>query len=214
MNLPPRAVAALGLLLGLGVTSLIAGPIQGPAIKYSIYDRDPDTGNGPIEFLSAGETYLSDFNLLEKGFDPLTMKITAARVTFAFADDNGDSGAEYATVWLGADKMVTVKNQEVDGNHTDAPLNYDYYYQEWSITNSSDLTFLTSLQSGILNYKVKSTTKNGVCGDFYLKIAQLEIDTECIVKAAESGSTALLLGFSILGMFWHRLRRSRTSSVA
>lgn len=208
MNLPSRAAAVLGLLIGLGATSLFAGPMQGPAIKYSIYDRDPDTGNGPIEFLSAGETYRSDFNLLEKGYDPLTMKITAARVTFAFADDNGDSGAEYATVWLGTNKMLN--NQEVDGNHTSAPLNYDYYYQEWSISNTADLAFLSSLSSGILNYKVKSTTSGGVCGDFYLKIAQLEIDTECIVKAAEGGSTALLMGFSILGMFWHRLRRRHT----
>lgn len=213
MNLPSRAIAVLGLLIGLGATSLFAGPMQGPAIKYSIYDRDPDTGNGPIEFLSAGETYRSDFNLLEKGFDPLTMKITAARVTFAFADDNGDRRDEYATVYLGTDIMLD--NQEVNGNHTNAPLNYDYYYQEWSITNTSDLTFLTSLQSGILNYKVMSTAPTGQkCGDFYLKIAQLEIDTECIVKAAESGSTAFLLGCSILGMFWQRFRRRSIGPAA
>lgn len=208
MNPLSRAIAVLGLLIGLGATSLIAGPMQGPAIKYSIYDRDPDTGNGPIEFLSAGETYRSDFNLLEKGFNPLTMKITAARVTFAFADDNGDNRDEYATVYLGTEIML--ENQEVNGNHNNAPLNYDYYYKEWSITNSSDLNFLTSLQSGILNYKVLSTAPSGhKRGDFYLKIAQLEIDTECIVKAAESGSTALLLGLSFVGMFWHSYRRRK-----
>ncbi len=208
MNPLSRTIAVLGLLIGLGATSLIAGPMQGPAIKYSIYDRDPDTGNGPIEFLSAGETYRSDFNLLEKGFNPLTMKITAARVTFAFADDNGDKRDEYATVYLGTEIML--ENQEVNGNHNNAPLNYDYYYKEWSITNSSDLNFLTSLQSGILNYKVLSTAPSGhKRGDFYLKIAQLEIDTECIVKAAESGSTALLLGLSFVGMFWQSYRRRK-----
>ncbi|MBE7537901.1 MAG: hypothetical protein HS122_05770 [Opitutaceae bacterium] len=208
MNLSSRGAVALVLILCLRGINLFAGPMQGPAIKYSIYDRDPDTGNGPIKFLSAGEKYASDFNLLEKGFDPLTMKITAARVTFAFADDNGDQGKEYASVWLGA--SLWMNNTEVDGNHNNAPANYDYYYEEWNISNSADLAFLTSLNSGILYYSVESTNPSGrTAGDFYLKIAQLEINTECIVKAAEGGSTALLMFASILGMGWlqKRLRR-------
>lgn len=211
MNLSSRGAVALVLILCLRGINLFAGPMQGPAIKYSIYDRDPDTGNGPIVFLSPGgqTSYLSDFNLLEKGYDPLTMKITAARITFAFADDNGDSGYEYASVWLGG--SIWKRNFEVDGNHTDAPNNYDYYYQEWNISNTADTAFLSSLQSsGILNYKVKTTAPtNGTVGDFYLKIAQLEIQTECIVKAAEGGSTALLMFASILGMGWLRMRVRR-----
>jgi len=204
MNLSSRGAVALVLILCLRGINLFAGPMQGPAIKYSIYDRDPDTGNGPIVKLSPGgqTTYKSDFNLLEKGYDPLTMKITAARITFAFADDNDDLGDEYASVWLGGSPWKS--NFEVGGNHTDAPNNYDYYYQEWNISNAADTAFLTSLNSGILSYKVKTTG-----GDFYLKIAQLEINTECIVKAAEGGSTALLMFASILGMGWlqKRLRR-------
>lgn len=212
MKLSFCTAATLFLFFGLGGANLLAGPMQGPAIKYSIYDRDPDDGNGPIRFLSSGQSYSSDFNLLEKGYNPLTMQITAARITFAFADD-GDSdkgknaSPEYATVYLGGKTWLNA--QEVDGNHQNAPDNYDYYYQEWSISNPADVAFLNSLASGILTYKVKSVQG----GDFYLKIAQLEIQTSSIVKAAEGGSTALLMVFSIAGMVWHCFRRKRDAIV-
>ena len=211
MKLSFCTAATLFLFFGLGGANLLAGPMQGPAIKYSIYDRDPDTGNGPLTFLSAGQSTSSTFNLLEKGYNPLTMQITAARITFAFADD-GDSdkgknpSLEYATVYLGGKTWLS--GQEINGNHQNAPNNYDYYYGEWSISNSTDVAFLNSLASGILTYKVKSTQ-----GDFYLKIAQLEIQTTSIVKAAEGGSTALLMVFSIAGMVWHCFRRKRDAIV-
>lgn len=208
MKLTFRAAATLLFLSALGGAGLYAGPMQGPAIKYSIYDRDNDTGNGPITFLTSGQAYTSDFNLLEKGYDPLTMQITAARVTFAFADDR-DSGKEYATVYLGGVTWMNGSTDaagkfEVDGNHTNAPANYDYYYQEWSASNAADVAFLNSLMSGVMQYRVKNEG-----GDFYLKIAQLEIDTCSIVRAAEGGSTALLMIFSITGLAWHCFRRRR-----
>ncbi len=213
MKLPFCAAATFFFIFGASTASLLAGPMQGPAIKYSIYDRDPDSGNGPLVFLSSGQSYSSTFNLLEKGYDPLTMQITAARITFAFADD-GDSdrakwGAgkqEFADVTVGS--MTFLTKQEVNGNHQNAPNNYDYYYGELSITNPSDIAFLDSLKSGILSYKVTSNK-----GDFYLKIAQLEINTGAIVTAAEGGSTALLMVVSIAGMVWHGFRRKRDPIV-
>lgn len=150
---------------------------------------DEDNGD-PLKFLRSWDpSYSSTFNILNDGYNPLTMQVDSAVASFAFADD-GDSGLEYINVYLDGDLFLN--GQEVDGTHQNVPVSYDWYH------GSLSGTLLAGLQDGVISYTVTVTG-----GDTYLKRAKLVAEgsyrsTETSVP--DGGSTALLLGFGLAGI--------------
>jgi VPDSG-CTERM motif len=158
---------------------------------------DEDYGD-PLKFLtSSSPSYSSTFNILYDGYNPATMLVTSAVVSFGFADDSFDT-YEYVNVYL--DGNLFIAGQEVDGTHQTIPTSYDWYH------GSISGTLLAGLQDGVINYTVTVTS-----GDTYLKRAKLV--AQGIYQPSRSvpdgGATALLLGFGLAGLVALRRRSSR-----
>ena len=202
MKILRRLLSLVYFAVGFASISATAGPMPAANPSYNYVDRDPDSGNGPLIFLSTSGTqsYSSTFQIFAPGFfNASTMEITAARVTFAFADD-GDNSSEYVSVYLDGATWQPTVGQEIDGNHNNSPASFDYYSQTY--TKASDYNFLQSLQDGILNYKVKVTS-----GDVYLKIAQLEATIVMRSSVPDAGTTLGLLAATLAGMMILKRRR-------
>ena len=174
---------SLGLLAATAVL-LTARPAS--AITWI----DEDNGD-PLKFLRSWDpSYSSTFNILNDGYNPLTMQVDSAVASFAFADD-GDIGLEYVNVYL--DGNLFINAQEVDGTHQNIPVSYDWYHGGLSGT------LLAGLQDGVISYTVTVTA-----GDAYLKRAKLVAEgsyrTSETTSVPDGGSTALLLGFCLTGI--------------
>lgn len=189
----------------LSLAASVVFTASASALTLTWEDRDPDTGAGPLKFLSEwNTTYTSTFNLtnIAQPYDPNTMVITSAKVYFAFADDSKSGDAE-EKVNIYLDGVSIVSGLEVNGLH---PYS-SYAWYDFSVTGAA----LLSLQDdGILDYKVKLKNTNGT-NDTYLKIAKLEAEGHLIPPPSvpDHGSVAGLLGGSLLGLavLRRRLRR-------
>ncbi len=205
------------LLAALSCLSL-SGIASAGALTW--IDRDPDTGVGPLKYLSVGGTtsYTSTFNIADAGYDPTKHVIDSIIAKFAFADDadrkdgdkSGQDKEEYVDVILGS---VTLWNDlEVDGDHDSPTSSYDWWITDnlfGNLTIKNDLAF-----DGIISYSVAIQDKKG-SKDTYLKIAELCVtgdlkptpDTQSV---PDGGTTIALLGVSLLGL--HGLRRKLTGA--
>ena len=164
-------------------------------------DRNPDSGNGPLQFLSetGTESYSSFFDITTAGFVPGTHSATSIDVKFAFADDENDD-AETVDIFLGGIKIWN--NEEVDGDHSSAPTSYDWV----SGSLTGNLTLLGDLNAdGKLAYTV--TIQDGARNraDTWLKIAELTATGSLIPSTngnpvPDGGATLGLFGLGLFGL--------------
>jgi VPDSG-CTERM motif len=173
-------------------------------------DRDPDSGNGPLKFLtesgnSSNRTYSSTFDI--SGYANFSdYNILSFEVTFAFADDS-DNGFEHVDITLGQNEngsLTTIwDDREVDGSHADAPNSYDWLSP---LSFSSGALLLDLQADGILNYSVTIQSKDSWrVEDAYLKIAQLTAKAErkpvtTNTPVPDGGATLGLLGLGLMGL--------------
>jgi len=191
-------------ILSTTVPLLLAGSAN--ALSFSDVDVDGNEGEPTYQYMASWSTSNWDktFNLLTAGFDPATMEIISATVSFAFADtkwdraDNKSWKKEYATIVVGGETLWN--NIEVDGSHKNEPFNYDWYSKG---LNSS---LIAQLQDGIIDYSVQA-----VSGDFYLKEASLTVEAERS-QVSDTGATLAMLGVGVASLVV--LRRQMMKSQA
>lgn len=194
----PRGILAI---LSLATAMLTASPASA-AIVWQ--DRDPNSGNGPLDFLYEGGDWIheSDFNILIDGFKPAEHYISKIQVSFYFADDQNDD-SEYVDVVLG--NQTLWNNAEVDGNHSNAPSSF--HKLSMDVTGVSPIFDQLSTY-GTIDYKV--TIQNLLNWrydreDTYLKIAHLEVEGG-YKKVPDAGATVALMGLGLLGLAAARKR--------
>lgn len=175
-------------------------------------DRNPSTGNGPIVLLSENGTtsYSSFFDIttLDAGPTPFiagTHQATTIDVRFAFADDDSDD-AESVDIFLGSIVLPIWNNEQVDGNHSNAPTNYDWV----SGSLTGNLTLLGDLNAdGKLAYTVTiqnlDTSRRSDTEDTWLKIAELTATGDRKPgnngnPVPDGGATLGLFGLGLLGL--------------
>jgi hypothetical protein len=158
----------------------------------------------PLKFLQSGDsTYTSttgltgtQFNLLGAGYNPATMVITSATVTFWFADDDSD-GSETVDIYVNGTSVTGTRifnDLEVDGSHPAAN------FAPYSANLQDFAGLIADLQDGIMSYQVKRQD-----GDTYLKIAEITA-TGNTTTVPDNGLTAAMLGLSLMGLFAARAR--------
>ncbi len=186
----------------------LSNTVSASAITW--VDRDPDSGNGPLQFLSENGTtvFSSTFDITTAGFIPGTHLVDTINVKFAFSDDNSDSQTEYVDIFLGSGLTKTKiwDNLEVDGTHTNAPTSYEWFSQNLS----GNLLLLGDLNAdGIIAYKVTiqnlDTSWCSNTEDTYLKIAQLTATGNLKPRTTgtpvpDGGATLGLFGLGLLGL--------------
>ncbi|HRE80181.1 MAG TPA: VPDSG-CTERM sorting domain-containing protein [Opitutaceae bacterium] len=198
-----RRTLALAVVCWAVIAAIVpAGEL--PRYDSSVYhytDRQPASATSILGFLNASskDGYFGSFDLTKLGYDPSKMRITAARISFAFADD-GDASDEFVSVILHGDVWAPTENQEIDGTRHHAPANFDYFDQVWEASSPADQLFLEKLQNGRLPFQVTATT-----GDVYLTMASLEVTIVPKAAVPDHGSTLLLLLAALAGVItWKR----------
>lgn len=183
--LPTQFMDTLKKLTTLVTFGFLA--VSASAITFTDVDVDGNNGEPHWVFLKQNGTqhWTNTFNLLDAGFDPLTMRIISATVSFAFADDS-DSSKEYADVFVNGEKLWD--HQEVDGNHNNSPFSYDWY------STSLNSAAIAQLQDGLLDYSV---ARDG--GDFYLKEASITVEAD-YTKVPDSGTTLAMFGLGVASL--------------
>ena len=140
-------------------------------------------GNGPTQF-----------NILGAGYNPASMVVTAATVTFWFADDANDGG-EQVDIYVNGTSVTGTRifqNLEVDGSHPD--INFAAYS-----ANLQDFAgLIAGIQDGIMEYQVRLLNgANG--GDTYLKVAGISA-TGSLKQVPDSGASVALFGLALLAL--------------
>ncbi len=161
------------------------------ALTFSDVDVDGNEGEPSYLYMASWGTssWNKTFNLLNAGFDPETMKVVSAVVSFAFADNSWDINddnqwrEEYVTLSIGSETLWSWL--EVDGSHDSPPGSYDWY------SKSVGDDVLVDLQDGLSNYSVQANW-----GNFYLKEASLVAEVEHL-KVPDTGATLGLLGIGV-----------------
>lgn len=191
------------------------------ALTWSFSTLSVDTP--PIEFLSGTGDYVrsttgpsgTQFNLLGAGgYNPATMLITSATVTFWFADDGDNdsnwnsSSKEYVDIFVNGTSVTGTKikdNLEVNGAHG-GPGPYENF-APYSANLQDFAGLIAALQDGVMEWEVKMRNS----GDTYLKIAEItatgQIRTQNNVP--DAGSSVAMLGGAllVLGLLRRRLQR-------
>lgn len=169
-------------------------------------DRDPDSGNGPLQFLSENGTtvFSSTFNIIPAGFIPGTHLVDTINVKFAFSDDDSDSQTEYVDITVGGFNIWN--DLEVDGTHVNAPTSYEWFSQGLS----GNMSILGDINAdGILAYSVTiqnlDTSRRSYTEDTYLKIAELTAGGDFKPRTTgtpvpDGGATLGLFGLGLLGL--------------
>ncbi|MDQ8183330.1 VPDSG-CTERM sorting domain-containing protein [Pelagicoccus sp. SDUM812005] len=165
------------------------------ALTFSDVDVDGNEGEPDYLYMSSSGTssWNKTFNLLSAGFDPSSMRIVSAVVSFAFADDHNDRSdnkrwkKEYVTLSVGGETPWSWL--EVDGSHSNSPYSYDWYSTSLSAASLDDL------QDGVIAYSVEAEYN-----DFYLKEASLVAEVE-MIKVPDAGATLGMLGLGIATVF-------------
>jgi hypothetical protein len=173
-------------------------------------DRNPDTGNGPLQFLSENGTksYSSFFDITTAGFVPGTHSASSIDVKFAFADDQLLDVVETVDITLGG--LLIWDNEQVDGTSLFAPVFYDWV--SGSLTGT--LALLGDLNAdGKLAYTVTIQDSNRGTADTWLKIAELTATGSLVPgnngnAVPDGGATLGLFGLGLLGLGAIRRRLS------
>lgn len=158
--------------------------VSANALTFSDVDVDGNEGEPHYQYMASWgfNAWNKTFNLLSSGFDPATMTILSATVSFAFADDGSDSW-DYAKIVVGGSTLWNW--QDVDGNHSNPPYSYEWF------TTSLSSSVISQLQDGIVDYSVQAQS-----GDFYLKEAKIVAEVGRL-KVPDTGTTLGLLGLGI-----------------
>ncbi|MES2466987.1 MAG: VPDSG-CTERM sorting domain-containing protein [Verrucomicrobiota bacterium] len=167
-------------------------------------DRDPDSGNGPLQFLSENGTtvFTSTFNIIPAGFIPGSHLVDTINVKFAFSDDDSDTQNEYVDITVGGFKIWN--DLEVDGTHVSAPTSYEWFSQGLS----GNMSILGDINAdGILAYSVtiQNLSTSWRAEDTYLKIAELTAGGDFKPRTTgtpvpDGGATLGLFGVGLLGL--------------
>lgn len=194
----------LVLIAALGAISQ-----QAAALTWS--DRHPESGSSPLAFLyeeypwdlkyGGKWTYSADFNILNDGFDPGKHVINQIKVWFAFADDQRWDVEEHIDIVVGDQTLWS--NQEVDGDHSNAP--YSYHWLSMNVTHNASIYSELST-NGVIDYSVtiKDLIENNKWWqhhreDTWLKIAKLKVKGD-YKPVPDASSTLGLLGIALLGL--------------
>lgn len=198
MNVFRHILSAATLVAALGITTTASA-----ALYWQ--DRDPSSGNGPLDLLREGSdwSYTSTFQMFGPiAYNSALHDITKIVVKFAFADDGNDTG-EYVDIRVGPTKLWD--NAEVDGNHSNAPSSY--HWLEADVTGSDPIK-TDLLADGVIDYKVTIQNLQDWCvgkEDTYLKIAHLEVWGD-YKQVPDAGATVALLGLGLVGLAAARRR--------
>lgn len=180
------------LLFSAGSVGLLS---SASALTFTDVDVDGNEGEPNWQYMATWSTptWAKTFNLLTAGFDPETMEIISASISFAFADDNGDRSdnkfrkLEYASILVGGETLWNWI--EVDGSHYNSPNSYDWY------NSSLSANLVSQLQDGVIDYSVEAKY-----GDFYLKEASLSVQAETRSQVSDTGTTLAMLGLGVASM--------------
>lgn len=180
----------------------LSNTVSASAITW--VDRDPDSGNGPLQFLSENDTtvFTSTFNIIPAGFIPGTHLVDTINVKFAFSDDDSDTQTEYVDITVGGFNIWN--DLEVDGTHANAPTSYEWFSQGLS----GNLSILGDINAdGILAYSVRiqNLSTSWRAEDTYLKIAELTAGGDVKPRTTgtpvpDGGATLGLFGLGLLGL--------------
>jgi hypothetical protein len=173
-------------------------------------DRNPDTGNGPLQFLSENGTksYSSFFDITTAGFVPGTHSASSIDVKFAFADDQFFDVAETVDITFGG--LLIWDDEQVDGTFLFAPTYYDWVSGSLTV----NLALLGDLNAdGKLAYTVTIQDSNRGTADTWLKIAELTATGSLVPgnngnAVPDGGATLGLFGLGLLGLGAIRRRLS------
>jgi len=181
--------------------------VDTPPLKF-LYGA---TNNSNSVYTSTTGANGTQFNLLGAGYNPATMIVTSATVTFWFADDESD-GAENVDIFVNGTNITGTKifsNLEVNGAHP-APN-----YAPYSANLGDFAGLIAGLQDGIMEYQVRLLNgsnygSNG--GDTYLKIASISATgtyRNVNNNVPDAGSSIALLGGALaaLGLLRRRFLR-------
>jgi hypothetical protein len=165
-------------------------------------DRNPDTGNGPLQFLSENGTksYSSFFDITTAGFVPGTHSAGSIDVKFAFADDQFFDVAETVDITFGG--LLIWDDEQVDGTFLFAPTYYDWVSGSLTV----NLALLGDLNAdGKLAYTVTIQDSNRGTADTWLKIAELTAAGSLVPgnngnAVPDGGATLGLFGLGLLGL--------------
>jgi len=197
------ALAALLTSSSYALTwSFSTASVDAPPLKFL-----SGTGSNAVYTSTTGPTG-TQFNILGAGYNPATMVVTSATVTFWFADDESD-GAENVDIFVNGTNITGTKifsNLEVNGTHPEAN------FAPYSANLQDFAGLLNSIQDGILEYQVRLLNgANG--GDTYLKMATITAtgNYKNIPNngVPDSGSTIALLGGALAALGLVRRRFSR-----
>lgn len=168
------------------------------ALSFTDVDVDGRDGDPDWVLMAAWNSNQSvkrwdaTFDLLSAGFDPATMNVLRATVSFAFSDDYWNRNdpkdrrsrdLEKVNIFVGGQSLWS--NLEVDGYHSSTPLTFDWYSQ------SLNRNLIDKLQTGIVDYSVEAQY-----GDFYLKEASITVEAER-ARVADTGTTLLMFGLGV-----------------
>lgn len=178
--------------------------VDAPPLKF----LQGATNNSNSVYTSTTGVNGTQFNILGAGYNPATMVVTSATVTFWFADDESD-GAENVDIFVNGTSVTGTKifsNLEVNGTHPEAN------FAPYSANLQDFAGLLNSIQDGILEYQVRLLNgANG--GDTYLKLATITAtgNYKNIPNngVPDSGSTIALLGGALAALGLVRRRFSR-----
>ncbi|MEO5960291.1 MAG: VPDSG-CTERM sorting domain-containing protein [Opitutaceae bacterium] len=170
------------LIASLAVASISHGLTWTTSYGYN----QGSFGPNPIVFLDGTpNSYTNSLSLPSVGFNPATMDVTSATITFWFADDDSD-GSEQVDITV--EGVQAANDMEVDGSHPQA--NFASYA---FVLNAAQLATLNT--DGIANYTVGLVT-----GDTYLKIVSITASGPSTVTAPDGGTTVALLGIGFIGL--------------
>lgn len=142
----------------------------------------------------------TQFNLLGAGYNPATMVVTSATVTFWFADDDYD-GEERVDIFVNGTNLTGTKvlsNIEVNGTHPQSS------YASYSANLQDFAGLIAALQDGIMEYEVR-LLNGGNGGDTYLKIATISAQGN-YRRVPDGGFSIAMLGAALAGLFAARKR--------
>jgi hypothetical protein len=182
----------LKCLLALAASLALASLSYGLTWTVSYGYNQNGFGTNAIVFLDGTpNTYSNSLNLGSNGFNPATMDVTSATITFWFADDDSDGSEQ---VDITTEGVQVANDMEVDGTHPQA--NFASYSFALSPAQLATLNV-----DGVANYTV-----NRVTGDTYLKIVSITAQGPANVNVPDNGTTAALLSLAFAGVIAARKR--------
>lgn len=145
-----------------------------------------------IAFLDGSpNSYTGSLDLATDGFNPATMDVQSATITFWFADDDRYDASEKVDITVNG--VLVADNMEVDGLHPESSF-ASYAF----VLNAAQINLL---QDGVVDFTV--TRANS--GDTYFK--KVSITANGVTNSVpDASATSALLGLGVLGLVALRKR--------